>query len=61
MGNTHIMKEDILIIKEQIESSIEYLKSRGTQVTVGEALQELGNLKLIVKNIAEKHKKSKIS
>ena len=34
------MKEDILFIKEQIESSIEYLKSRGTQVTVGEALQE---------------------
>jgi hypothetical protein len=56
-----MMKEDILFIKEQIERSIEYLKSRGTQVTVGEALQELGNLKLIVKNIFEKHEKSKIS
>ena len=58
MGNTYIMKEDILFIKEQIESSIEYLKSKGTQVTVEEALQELGNLKLIVKNIVEKHEKS---
>ena len=46
-------KEKLLIIQDEIEKSITYIKSRGDKITTGEIMQELGNIKLKVQNLIE--------
>jgi hypothetical protein len=43
-----------LIIKLEIDKSIKYIKSRKEKITTGEVMQELGNIKSIVRNLMNK-------
>lgn len=46
-------KEKLLIIQHEIKKSITYIKSRGNKISMGEVMQELGNIKLKVQNLIE--------
>lgn len=47
-------KSELLIVQFEIEKSIKYIKSRKEKITTGEVMQELGNIKSIVRNLINK-------
>jgi hypothetical protein len=49
-------KSDLIILKLEIDNSIKYIRSRKEKITIGEVLQELGNIKLIVNNLIDNSK-----
>lgn len=47
----------LLIIKKEIDDMAYYLKHRGRELTTGECMQEIGNLRLLVNKLLSEAKK----
>jgi len=46
-------KSELLIVKNEIDNSVKYIKSRKEKITTDEVMQELGHIKSIVRNLIE--------